>query len=104
MTMFHIRELLISERQEEHIWTKHHVSVDEVDDVCGAARLVLRGRDGSYAVYGQTATGRYLVLFLYPRPANVFHLATARDMTETERRRVQHLTPVDLYQDDDEEA
>lgn len=100
--MIHIHDLLISGRQEEHIWVKHQVRVDEVDDVCEAARLVLRGRDGGYAIYGQTAAGRFLALFIYPRGNGVFSLATARDMTETERRRVRNLTPVDLY--DDEEA
>ena len=91
-----------SERQEEHIWVKHQVTADEVDDVCESARLVLRGRDGSFAIYGQTAAGRYLVLFMYPRGSDVFSLATARDLTESERRRIRNLTPMDLY--DDEEA
>lgn len=102
--MFRIRELVISERQEEHIWVRHQVTADEAEEVCEAARLVLGGRDGSFAVYGQTAAGRYLVLFLYPRHDDIFHLATARDMTPTERRRIRHLTPVDLYKYDDEEA
>ena len=100
--MFRIRELVISERQEEHIWVEHHVTVSEVDEVCESARLVLRGRDRSFAIYGQTAAGRYLVLFIYPRGNDLYSLATARDLTESERRRIRDLTPVDLY--DDEEA
>jgi uncharacterized DUF497 family protein len=100
--VFRIRELVISERQEEHIWVKHQVSIEEVDQACESAHLVLRGRDGSYAIYGQTAAGRYLVLFIYPRGDDVYSLATARDLTDSERRRIRNLTPVDLY--DDEEA
>jgi hypothetical protein len=101
--VFRIRELIISSEQEDHIWVKHHVTTSEVDEVCQSARLVLRGRDGGYAVYGQTAAGRYLVLFIYPRGQSVFSLATARDTEQSERRRIQHLEPTDLYDDEDDE-
>ena len=100
--MFGIRELVISERQEEHIWVKHQVTSEEVDEVCASAQLLLRGGDGSYAIYGQTAAGRYLVLFIYPRGNDVFSLATARDLTDSERRRIRNLTPVDLYDDEED--
>jgi hypothetical protein len=99
--VFRIRELVISERQEDHIWVEHQVRAEEVDEVCESARLVLRGRDGGFAIYGQTAAGRYLVLFIYPRGNDVFSLATARDLTETERRRIRNLTPTDLYDDEE---
>ena len=101
MTVFRIRELVISERQEEHIWVKHQVRPEEIDEVCESAHLVLRGRDGSYAIYGQTAGGRYLALFIYPRGNDIFSLATARNLTATERRRIRNLTPVSLYDDDE---
>jgi hypothetical protein len=101
--VFRIRELVISVAQEDHIWTKHHVAVSEVDEVCQSARLVLKGRDGSYAIYGQTDAGRYLVLFIYPKGRGVFSLATARDLEQQERRRIQHLEPTDLYDDEDDE-
>ena len=72
--------------------------------MCESARLVLKGRDGSYAIYGQTASGRYLVAFIYPRGADVFGLATARDVDLAERRRIQGLTARDLFHDEDDEA
>jgi uncharacterized DUF497 family protein len=87
--MFRIREVIVSVKQEEHIWVEHHVTPEEAEEVCFADPWILGGRDGSYAVYGQTEAGRYLVVFLYPRGAGVFALATARDMTQTERRRYQ---------------
>src|SRR5579885_2338691 len=62
-----IRELILSPHQEDHIWTKHQVTPDEVEEVCFADPWVLRGRDNSYAVFGQTDSGRYLTIFLYPR-------------------------------------
>ena len=99
--MFRIRRLEISAGQEDHIWVKHHVTTEEVDEVCQSAQLVLRGRDGSYAIYGQTAAGRYLALFIYPRGQGIFNLATARDVDQSERRRIQRLEPTDLYDDED---
>jgi len=87
--MVRIRELIISPRQEEHIWVKHQVAPHEVEEACQSRLLVLRGRDESYAVYGRTDADRHLVAFLYPRGHGVFALATAREMTDAERRRIQ---------------
>lgn len=87
--MFHIREVTVSPKQEEHIWKKHHVTLEEVEEACFSEPYVIRGRDRSYAVYGRTEAGRYLVVFLYPRSQGIFSLATARDMNETEKHRYQ---------------
>lgn len=83
-----ISELVVSDEAEEHIWTKHHVTLDEVEEASADA-LVLRGRDGSYAVYGRTDAGRYLMIVLYRRGRGAYALATARDMVDRERRRYQ---------------
>ena len=87
--MMHIREIRISAYVEEHIWTKHQVTPEEAEEVCFSGPLVRRGRDRSYAVYGRTDAGRYLIVFLYPDPqgGGVFRLATARDMEQVERHR-----------------
>jgi hypothetical protein len=82
-----IREIRVAASQEEHIWVKHQVTPEEVDEVCFGNPWVLGGRDGSYAVYGRTGAGRLLVAFIYPRGGGLFALATARDMNLTERRR-----------------
>jgi uncharacterized protein len=87
--MLYIREVIIAPQQEEHIWSKHQVTPEEVDEVCFGSPLALRGRDRSYAIYGQSEAGRYLIVFLYPRGRGVYDLATAREMTQTERRRYQ---------------
>lgn len=97
--MFTLRELIISPSQEDHIWVKHHVTTREVEECCGEALLLVRGREGGFAIFGKTAAGRFLVLYIYPRGAGTFMLATARDLTQTERRRVRGLTPRDLYDD-----
>lgn len=85
--MFYIQEIVASPQQEEHVWTKHRITLEEVEEVCFSRPFVVRGRDGSYAIYGQTAAGRYLVVFLYPSDGDVYSLATAREMQSSERRR-----------------
>ena len=87
--MFHIREVIIAPLVEEHIWAKHHVTPEEVEEVGFSNPLVIRGRDKSLAVYGQSEAGRYLIVFLYPKGGGIFSLATARDMAEVERSRYQ---------------
>lgn len=100
--MFTLRELIISPTQEDHIWVKHQVTTREVEECCGEALLVTKGREGGFAILGKTAAGRFLVLFVYPRGDGTFVLATARDLAQTERRRVRGLTPRDLYDDREE--
>ena len=89
--MFRIREVIISPLIEEKIWSKHHVTPDEVEEVCFSdpGPLPQRGRDRGYAIYGRTKAGRYLLVALYPQGQGIFRLASARDMTETERRHYQ---------------
>ncbi|MDP2937514.1 MAG: BrnT family toxin [Dehalococcoidia bacterium] len=87
--MIHIGEIRISPFVEEHIWTKHHVTPEEVEEVCFSDPLVRRGRSHSYAVYGRTEAGRHLIVFLYPAGGGVFRLATARDMEQAEQHRYQ---------------
>ena len=48
--MIRIREVIVSEWVEEHIWTKHSVTPEEVEEVCLSDALVIRGRNKSYAV------------------------------------------------------
>ena len=87
--MIRIREIRISWFVEEHIWTKHQVTPEEVEEVCFSDSLVRQGRNHSYAIYGRTEAGRYLIVFLYPDPEGhgVFRLATAREMEQVERHR-----------------
>lgn len=49
--------------------------------------IARRMRDGAYAVYGSTAVGRRLVVFLAPRANCSYYVVTARDATSGERRR-----------------
>ena len=71
---------------------KHHVEIDEVEEVFGSKpkfRFVEKGeREGEnvYMALGQTDAGRYLiVLFIYKQTKEALILS-ARDMAEKERK------------------
>ena len=83
--MVEIGRLIFDENNSEHI-ARHHVNEDEVEDVCSSRPLVLRGRQGRLAVFGQTLAGRYLLIILAPRRRAAYYVITARDMTATEKR------------------
>ena len=92
-----IEELLWDEDNLEHL-AGHHIDHEEVEDaVFQDAPIAVNARGGRYAVYGQTAAGRYIVVFVEPvrvgrrRQPLVSRPVTARDMTSAERRRYQSL-------------
>lgn len=83
-----ITTLIWDDWNEDHI-LRHGVSSEEVEEVCSAPRTILRrGRAGTYVVFGRTAEGRELTVFLAPRGpyTGVFYPITARPMNLRERR------------------
>ncbi len=70
------------------IWKKHHVSEDEVFEVFEnlEAPVQIRRIGKAYLAYGRTFAGRYLVIALYERARGEVFVATARDMTNAERK------------------
>jgi len=85
-----IRELLWSHDRVEHI-AAHGVRPSEVEEVCFARPLVLRGRTEGrnpvYYVLGQTDAGRCLLCVVLEFPNGKGYPITARPMTENEQRR-----------------
>jgi len=69
----------------EHI-RRHHVSPQEVEEVCKGRFWFRRGRDRRHLFFGQTYAGRYLFLVMREVEKGVFRPITARDMTERERQ------------------
>jgi len=84
----------------EKIADKHAVEIEEVEDVLFSephVRLFEKGRvkgENLYAAYGQTAAGRYLIVFFILKRRTDALVISARDMTPSERR----------YYDDKKEA
>ncbi|MDO8688411.1 MAG: BrnT family toxin [Dehalococcoidia bacterium] len=80
-----IFELIVEPGSEDHI-ARHHVSVEEVEQVVFGGHLTYRTRQGRYRFIGQTAAGRYLAIIVAPREHGVYGLVTARDADQGERR------------------
>jgi hypothetical protein len=91
--MMKIRAIIWLDSVVEKIGRKHGVSREEVLQIIhGPAifRFVENGhRRGEhvYAALGQTESGRYLVVFFIHKVDLRILILTARDMTDTERRR-----------------
>lgn len=56
-----IRELLWDEWNEEHV-ARHHVTPQEVEDICLGESWRRRAGGGKRSLYGQTSNGRYLLI------------------------------------------
>ncbi len=71
---------------------KHHITLDEVENVLFSrphARRAETGRvkgEDLYVAYGQTEAGRYLLVFFIRKPQYRALPISARDMTPSERR------------------
>lgn len=84
--MVGVREIRWTERAEDHI-AAHDVTPDEVEQVVNTRpRLTLAGRDGVEYVFGTSDAGRYLLVVLAESLDGGDYVATARDMTNSERR------------------
>ncbi len=85
-----ILEVRISGRVADKLWAKHNVAEEEVYEVIENDDELPRLRrsnvePGSYLVYGRTQAGRYLVVALFPKGRGTANVATARDMTASEK-------------------
>lgn len=71
---------------------KHGVSTEEVEEVLFSPHHVRRAEKGKvkgehlYVAYGQTAAGRYLMVFFIRKPRSAALPISAREMTRAERR------------------
>jgi uncharacterized DUF497 family protein len=71
----------------DKIEIKHGVSFEEAEDAClSPDRHVRRGREGLYQLFSRTSAGRYLFVVLSDQGGGIWKIATARDMTDRERR------------------
>ncbi len=81
-------ELLWDDETIEHIWERHHLGIEEVDEAFHDPNaLIHTGRGGRQVVYGQTGGGRYLIIIVKFESRQVAWLITARPMTDSERQR-----------------
>ena len=69
----------------EHI-AKHGITPEEVEEVFATVSTVKRARGGVYEAWGQTESGRYLLVVFRYLGHNRAWPITARDMDENEKR------------------
>lgn len=87
MATLWIDELEIDPQIEDKPWVKHHVDVDEVEEVCFGQHRAERTRAGLYLILGQTDAGRFVAVILAPKGGGHWKIVSAREMTDPERRR-----------------
>ena len=81
-------ELLWDEETIEHIWERHHLNIEEVDEAFHDPNaLIHTGKYGRQVVYGQTKGGRHLTIIVEFESRRSAGLVTARSMTNSERQR-----------------
>lgn len=81
-------ELLWDDETIEHIWERHHLSIEEVDEAFHDPKaLIHTGKYGRQVAYGQTEAGRYLTIIVKFESRQSAWLITARSMTDSERQR-----------------
>ena len=73
----------------EHIIGKHNISPQEIMDVCFSPHYACSAKYNRKAVYGQTASGKYLMVVLKRLYDDVFRPITARGMKKEEKRKYQ---------------
>jgi uncharacterized DUF497 family protein len=77
----------------EKINVKHRVTQDEVREVLRSSshfRFLEKGHrrdENVYAAMGQTNAGRYLIVFFVRKKTQQALIVSARDMTDSERKR-----------------
>jgi hypothetical protein len=82
-------ELLWDEETIEHIWERHHLRIEEVDEAFHDPEALIHhtGKYGRQVVYGKTGGGRYLIIIVEFKSRQSALLVTARQMTDSEKRR-----------------
>jgi uncharacterized protein len=87
-----ISDIIWNEKFVAKIAAKHGIMTEEVEDVLFSAPHVRRAQKGRikgehlYVAYGQTAAGRYVVVFFIRKLSRAALPITAREMTAAERR------------------
>ncbi len=85
-------EVIWKDEFVDKIDAKHGVGTEEVEQVLFGKPHVRRAQKGRvkgedlYAAYGQTDSGRYLIVFFIRKEQTVALPISARDMTDSERR------------------
>jgi uncharacterized protein len=81
-----IRRLIWDNWNIDHIW-QHRVEYWEVEELIRNEPFFTRAGRTRLRMIGQTNAGRYLTAFLDPEGQGDYYVVTARNATDSERRR-----------------
>ncbi len=87
-----LNEVIWKDYFVDKIEVKHGVSTDEVEEVLFSKPHVRRAQKGRvkgedlYTTYGQTDSGRYLIVFFIRKEGAAALPISARDMTDSEEK------------------
>lgn len=87
-----IRDIVWIDVFVDKIWIKHHVSIEEVEEVLQSSPKVRFIEEGDvsgedmYAAMGRTENGRYLIIFFISKKRGNALVVSAREMTKKERK------------------
>ena len=91
--MLYIDSLEIDDHILDKIESRHGVTINEVEEAClSDKRHVRKGREGLYKVFTQTAAGRFILVVLVNMGGGNCKVATAREMTDSEKQLYKKLT------------
>ncbi len=85
-------EIIWKEQFVEKLEVKHGVYIEEVEEILFGKPHIRRAQRGRvkgedlYAAYGQTDSGRYLIIFFIRKESIAALPISARDMTDSERK------------------
>lgn len=71
----------------EHIIANHGLSPKEVEDVCFGPHYACPAKYKRKAIYGQTASGKYIMVILEQLYDSVYRVVTARNLKTSEKRK-----------------
>lgn len=69
-----------------HLALGHGIGVEEAEEVLAVAPLFRRTKQGHYAAFGRTRSGRLLVIIFERKGKGVLRIITGWDMDAAERR------------------
>jgi len=91
--VLYIESLEINDQILDKIEGKHSITFNEVEEAClSDKRHVRKGREGLYKVFSRTAAGRFILVVLVNMGGGNCKVATAREMTDSERQLYKKLT------------
>ena len=97
-----IKVLIVDEHRIAHI-ARHHVTVEEVQEIVSGDYAYIKGREDRWLLIGKTKTGRFLTLVVAERSQkNSYGLVTARPASREERSFCREMALEQGGEEDDE--